>query len=64
MVFGVLDGSRNFERSTASSAAPFVSDVALPSLMVIFHFSPFSRSDLPSISILVIVQAPSNSANF
>src|SRR5262249_40706210 len=64
MVFGFLDGSRNFDRSTASLGAPLASDVTFPSLMMSFHFSPFSRSDLPSISILMIVQVPSRSANF
>src|SRR2546421_4312151 len=64
MVFGFLDGSRNFDRSTASLGASLASDVTFPSLMMSFHFSPFSRSDLPSISILTIVQVPSSSANF
>src|SRR5437667_6960903 len=64
MVFGFLDGSRNLERSTASLGASLPSDVTFPSLMMSFHFSSFSRSDLPWISILIMVQVPSSSANF
>src|SRR5262245_29233028 len=63
MVFGFLDGSRNLDRSTAFLGAAFASDVAFPFLTVSFHFSPSSRSDLPSISILMMVQVPSNSSN-
>src|SRR5947209_7232190 len=64
MVLGFLDGSRNFDRSTASLGASLALDVTFPSLMMSFHFSASSSSDLPSISILTTVQVPSSSANF
>src|SRR5262245_36374737 len=64
MVLGFLDGSRNFDSSTAPLAVLFASDVTFPSLMMSFHFSSFSRSDLPWISILTMDQVPSSSAKF